>query len=69
MATIAAAMIFHGRTHLKTCGCYKDESRDPACVKDWPELCPWWGYQIHRHISGDFSGPPLRDPDGRLLGR
>jgi hypothetical protein len=67
MADITQEMIDHGRTHLKTCECYKDEIRDPKCAKDWLTLCPWWGYQLYRHTTGDFSGPPVRGPDGLPL--
>ena len=28
-------------------------------LKEWPDLCPFWAYQLHRHITGDFSGPKL----------
>ena len=55
MANITNQSLRHARTHKRTCNCYKSEFRDSECAKDWPELCPWWALQLHRHITGDFS--------------
>jgi hypothetical protein len=57
MSTITLQHLWHARTHRKGCGCYKSEERDPKCAKDWPEICPWWAMQLHRHQTGDFSSP------------
>jgi hypothetical protein len=47
----------HAVTHRKDCYCDKSDTRDPKCEKDWPDICPWWAYQLHRHDTGDFSSP------------
>ena len=56
-ATITARHLFHARTHKKDCGCNKSEVRDSKCEKEWPDLCPWWAMQMHRHNTGDYSNP------------
>jgi hypothetical protein len=55
MATITEQHLEHARTHRKDCSCYKDDERDPWCRKGWPDLCPWWAMQLHRHHTGDQS--------------
>jgi hypothetical protein len=54
---ITAKHLRHALTHRKDCNCYKSEERDPKGEKEWPDMCPWWAYQIHRHATGDFSSP------------
>jgi hypothetical protein len=54
---ITPQMLRHAVTHRKNCTCYKSDERDPNCTKDWPDICPWWAYQLHRHITGDMASP------------
>ena len=61
--TITARHLWHARTHKRDCSCGKsDEPRDPKCETDWPGICPHWAYQLYRHRTGDFSGPPAQPP-------
>ena len=46
----------------KTCKCYKSEYRDPNCLRDLPIICPWWEWQLARHITGKFLQPLLLRP-------
>lgn len=55
--TINARYLMHARTHKKDCDCQKSEYRDLKCEAAWPDICPWWAYQLERHITGNFSGP------------
>jgi hypothetical protein len=57
MATTTAQYFRHALTHRKGCSCYRSEEHDPKCEKAWPDICPWWAYQLHRHNTGDFSSP------------
>jgi hypothetical protein len=57
MATITPRHLRHAVTNREDCDCYKSEYRDPKCEKGWPDIGPWWAYQMHRRISGDFSSP------------
>jgi hypothetical protein len=57
MAELNIEHFKHAVTHRKECGCYKAEEREPKCEKRWPDICPWWSYQMHRHVSGDFRAP------------
>jgi hypothetical protein len=56
-AVITPHILWHARTHEKDCSCYKSETRDPKCEQKFPAICPWWAYQLQRHITGNFSGP------------
>lgn len=53
---ITARHLEHAQAHSKRCACYKSEIRDPACEAAWPDICPWWAYQLDRHITGNYSG-------------
>lgn len=55
MVWIEERHLEHARAHRKDCHCYKDDERDPECARDWPDLCPWWAMQLHRHQTGDYS--------------
>ena len=57
VATITARHLRHAVTHRKDCDCYDLDERDPRCEEQWPNICPWHAYQLHRHATGDFSSP------------
>ena len=60
---MAAAVIItprhlrHAVTNRKDGNCDSSGTRDPKCETDWPDICPWWAYQMYRHATGDFSSP------------
>jgi hypothetical protein len=55
--TITRQHLKHAITHRKSCACDKPASRDANCEREWPDICPWWAYQLHRHLTGDFASP------------
>jgi len=55
--TITPRHLRHAATKRKDCNCDSSGTRDPKCEKDWPDICPWWAYQIYRQATGDFSSP------------
>ena len=57
MATITTRHLRYAVTHRKDCNCDSSDKRDPKCEEQWPDICPWHAYQLHRHTTGDFSCP------------
>lgn len=53
--TITARHLHHAATVRKDCDC--NQTRDPRCEAQWPDICPWWAFQLQRVVTGDFSSP------------
>lgn len=61
MSIITSRHLQYAVEHRKDCNCYKSDHRDPRCAQAWPDLCPWWAFQLYRHMTGDFSSPEWWD--------